>query len=207
MSRGRWWSEADVRAAVADSLSYAEVLRRLGLRAAGGNHRTVCKYVDDIWRIPTGHFDRARARGRAPAPRAVPLADVLVERSTYHRGHLKRRLLAENNAIRKWRRACEADGAPSAADSPLRAADPPAIAPGSRSPAADSPVRAPDLSRTAADPPLRAADLPPIAADPRLRAAGAAAPGNRHGPPLPGPGAHPPGREVRLAERGRATAV
>jgi transposase-like protein len=80
--------------AVADSLSYAEVLRRLGLRAAGGNHRTVRKYVEDVWRIPVDHFDAQRARSAAPA-RAIPLAEVLVEGSTYHRGHLKRRLLAE----------------------------------------------------------------------------------------------------------------
>jgi transposase-like protein len=90
-----WLSERDVRAAVAASLSYAEVLRRLGLRAAGGNHRTVRKYVEEIWRIPTDHFDPNEARRRASSGRAVPLADVLVRGSTYHRGHLKRRLLAE----------------------------------------------------------------------------------------------------------------
>ena len=92
MPDGRWFSEAEVRAAVADSLSYAEALRRLGLRAAGGNHRTIRKYVEDVWRIPVDHF--ASRRG-GPVGRAVPLADVLVEGSTYHRGHLKRRLLAE----------------------------------------------------------------------------------------------------------------
>jgi hypothetical protein len=90
-----WLRESDVRAAVAVSLSYAEVLRRLGLRAAGGNHRTVRKYVEEIWRIPIDHFDPHEARRRASAGRAVPLAEVLVEGSTYHRGHLKRRLLAE----------------------------------------------------------------------------------------------------------------
>jgi hypothetical protein len=95
MSRERWYSQAEVRTAVADSLSYAEVLRRLGLRAAGGNHRTVRKYVEDIWQIPTDHFDRQRARGPATAHRAIPLTKVLVEGSTYHRGHLKRRLLKE----------------------------------------------------------------------------------------------------------------
>jgi hypothetical protein len=95
MPERRRYSEDEVRAAVADSLSYAEVLRRLGLRAAGGNHRTIRKYVEDVWRIPVDHFDAQRAR-RSPAPaRASPLAEVLVEASTYHRGHLKRRLLAE----------------------------------------------------------------------------------------------------------------
>lgn len=94
--QGRIWkSEEAVRAVVAESVSYAEVLRRLGLRAAGGNHRTVRKYVDQVWRIPTDHFAEQRARGPGRATTAVPLAEVLVAGSTYHRGHLKRRLLAE----------------------------------------------------------------------------------------------------------------
>jgi hypothetical protein len=92
MPGARWFSEEEVRAAVADSRSYAEVLRRLGLRAAGGNHRTVRKYVE-AWRIPVDHFDAARGPGASG--RAIPLDEVLVEGSTYHRGHLKRRLLAE----------------------------------------------------------------------------------------------------------------
>src|SRR3954463_12365547 len=92
MSGQRWFSEQEVRAAVADSRSYAEALRRLGLRAAGGNHRTIRKYVEEVWRIPIGHF--APGRGGSSG-RAVPLAEVLVAGSTYHRGHLKRRLLEE----------------------------------------------------------------------------------------------------------------
>ena len=95
MPGAAWYSAEEVRAVVADSLSYAEVLRRLGLRAAGGNHRTIRKYVEEVWRIPVDHFDAARARGSAASGRAIPLAEVLVEASTYHRGHLKRRLLAE----------------------------------------------------------------------------------------------------------------
>src|SRR4051812_41356619 len=95
MSRERWFSEEEVRVAVAASLSYAEARRRLGLRAAGGNHRTIRKYVEDVWRISVDHFDAAQARAAAGRLRAVPLAEVLVEASTYHRGHLKRRLLEE----------------------------------------------------------------------------------------------------------------
>jgi transposase-like protein len=105
MADGPWKSEAAVRAAVAASGSYAEVLRRLGLRAAGANHRTVRKYVDEVWGIPTGHFARAVPRG-APRGAATPLEQILVEGSTYHRGHLKRRLLAEGIK----RPACEMCG-------------------------------------------------------------------------------------------------
>src|SRR3954454_23643658 len=95
MVGGGWFAEDEVRAAVAESRSYAGVLRRLGLRAAGGNHRTVRKYVEDVWGIPVDHFDRRREQAGAGPGRAIPLAEVLVEGSTYHRGHLKRRLLAE----------------------------------------------------------------------------------------------------------------
>lgn len=86
------YTERQARDAVATSLSYSEVLRKLGLRAAGGNHRLLRRYVDEIWQIPTEHFDPARARltgfvGRGP----TPLEQVLVEGSGYHRGTLKRR--------------------------------------------------------------------------------------------------------------------
>jgi len=95
MPGDRWFSEEEVRAAVAESWSYAEALRRLGLRAAGGNHRTIRKYVEDVWRISVDHFDPSRPRAAAGRERALPLAAVLVEGSTYHRGHLKRRLLEQ----------------------------------------------------------------------------------------------------------------
>jgi hypothetical protein len=46
-----------------------------------------------LWDISTEHFARVHTDGlRRPQ---VPLSEVLVEGSTYHRGHLKRRLLAE----------------------------------------------------------------------------------------------------------------
>src|SRR3954465_1400035 len=91
----RWFTEEEVRAAVAGLRAYGGALRRLGLRAAGGNHRTIRKYVEDVWRISVDHFDAGQARAAAGRLRAVPLAEVLVEASTYHRGHLKRRLLEE----------------------------------------------------------------------------------------------------------------
>src|SRR3954462_8451192 len=95
MAEGGWFAEDEVRAAVADSRSYAEALRRLGLRAAGGNHRTIRKYVEGDWRIPVDHFDRRGGQASAGLGRAIPLTEVLVEGSTYHRGHLKRHLVAE----------------------------------------------------------------------------------------------------------------
>ena len=89
---GPRYTEEEARAAIAASRTYTEVLRRLGLRAAGGNHRTIRRYAEEVWRIPTDHFDpdvvRREALGRAP----VPLEQVLVEGSTYQRSVLKERL-------------------------------------------------------------------------------------------------------------------
>jgi hypothetical protein len=65
------------------------------MRPAGGNFRTIRRYVEEVWRIPTDHMDPSAASVAALRRRAVlPLESVLVEKSTYHRGHLKRRLYA-----------------------------------------------------------------------------------------------------------------
>jgi len=89
------YTEHDARKAIASSSSYAEALRKVGLRPAGGNHRLFRRYVDEIWQIPTDHFDPARAslvglvRTR---PQRIPLDAILVEGSSYSRKALKRRL-------------------------------------------------------------------------------------------------------------------
>lgn len=77
--------------AVAESRSFSEALRRLRLRAAGGNHRTLKKYVE-LWEISTAHFDPSWSMRRRNSDRRKPLAEILVESSTYSRGHLKERL-------------------------------------------------------------------------------------------------------------------
>jgi hypothetical protein len=71
VARGPRFTEEQVREAVARSRSYSEVLRAVGLRPAGGNHRTIRRYVDEVWCVPTDHFGPT-IRGR------VPLAEVLV---------------------------------------------------------------------------------------------------------------------------------
>lgn len=88
------YSEYDARVAIADSFSYAEALRKLGLRPAGGNHRLFRHYVDDVWAISTDHFDPDHTQRVARRARATPLQDVLVEGSSYSRTALKRRLYA-----------------------------------------------------------------------------------------------------------------
>ncbi len=63
------------------------------MRPAGGNHKLFRHWVDEIWRIPANHFDPYRASAGNPHRPPIPLAEVMVESSTYQRGKLKRRLL------------------------------------------------------------------------------------------------------------------
>lgn len=100
------YTEEEAREAVAASLSYSEVLRRLGMRPAGGNHALLRKYVDRIWKIPTDHFDPNAAGVGSLQGAAKPLEEILVRDSTYCRTNLKRRLF---DAGLK-RRCCEICG-------------------------------------------------------------------------------------------------
>jgi len=100
------YSEHEAREAIAGSRSYSEVLRKLGMRAAGGNFQTLRKYADTIWCIPTDHFDSDAAVAEGRRKSGLPLAQVLVANSTYHRGKLKQRLYREGLK----RRECELCG-------------------------------------------------------------------------------------------------
>jgi hypothetical protein len=86
------YSEDEARAAVESSFHYTEVLRKLGLRPAGGNHKTLRHWVDEVWKIPTDHFDPDRHLRLRARTRTQPLDEVLVEHSTYNRRTLKHRL-------------------------------------------------------------------------------------------------------------------
>jgi hypothetical protein len=102
MSRRIRFTEAEARTAVAASLSYSEALRRLGLRAAGGNHLTLKKYLA-LWDISVTHFDPYAAQRQVAArlAKARPLDEILVEHSTFSRGHLKERLFREGVKTRR----------------------------------------------------------------------------------------------------------
>lgn len=88
------FTEAQLRTAIAESLSWTEAVRRMGYCPSGGNWRTIKKYAA-IWKIDTSHFDPDAVRARALRRTATPLQEVLVRRSTYNRGSLKRRLYDE----------------------------------------------------------------------------------------------------------------
>lgn len=94
------YTDDDVRAAVANSKSLAEALRKLGLRPAGHNRRTLWRLIERL-EIPTDHLDRNWAN-RCERPRtATPLVEILVEGSTYNRGKLKQRLYDEGLRSRR----------------------------------------------------------------------------------------------------------
>ena len=90
----RGWTDDELRAAVSAANSVADVLRTLGLRAAGGNHRSIGRHIARL-DLDTSHFDSARAQLRNLHRPRRPLSEVLVEHSRYHRGNLKRRLFDE----------------------------------------------------------------------------------------------------------------
>lgn len=92
MKREWRFPEKEVRLAVAASMSFAETLRNLGLCPTGGNWKTLRRYTREHG-IPTDHFD-PYASSRGPKAR-IPIAQILVEGSTYSRNHLKARLYDE----------------------------------------------------------------------------------------------------------------
>jgi hypothetical protein len=87
---GPTYTKEQASAAVAASRSFAEALRLLGLCPSGGAGRVLKKWTV-AWEISTDHFD-PYAASRARSGSAIPLGEILVAGSSYHRGHLKERL-------------------------------------------------------------------------------------------------------------------
>lgn len=71
-SPGRWYSDEDLAHAVADSISYADVLRRLGVPLAGGSQAYLARRIRAAG-LDTGHFlGRAHRRGKPADRRRTP---------------------------------------------------------------------------------------------------------------------------------------
>jgi hypothetical protein len=85
------FTEEEAREAIAAAQCWADALRLLGMRVAGGNHETI-RRAAARWSIPTDHFDANAVRARRTRGRRRPLEDVLIAGSTYPRGTLKERL-------------------------------------------------------------------------------------------------------------------
>jgi hypothetical protein len=94
MGRGPTYSEEQAREAVERSRSYAEALRSLGMCTSGGGSATLQKWVKR-WGISTAHFDPYASQRGPRKGKRKPLSEVMVEDSSYNRGHLKDRLYNE----------------------------------------------------------------------------------------------------------------
>jgi len=94
--RRRSWTDADLIASVAESASMAQVLRRLGLRAAGGNYEQVKVRINSL-RLTTEHWTgQAHLRGKTnPHVRRHPLQSILRRGTYYQSNKLRKRLLRE----------------------------------------------------------------------------------------------------------------
>lgn len=98
MSKKRKWTDEQFIEAVRSSLSYAQVIEKLGLKVAGSNYDTVKRKIQelnlDISHM-TGKVWNRGERFRIIKP-ARPLNEILVEHSTYvNFNKLRQRLLKE----------------------------------------------------------------------------------------------------------------
>lgn len=94
--RRRRWDDAQLREAVASEISYAGVIRRLGLIAAGGNYVQVQRRIQELG-LDTTHF---RGRGWNVAGKyikrvSLPLSEILVRDRWCGSHTLKQRLIRE----------------------------------------------------------------------------------------------------------------
>ena len=96
MSKRKWTIEQFIEA-VKTSLSYAEVMRKLGLKPSGGNYSTVKRFIAEL-NLDTSHMTGAawnQGERYRPIQQAKPLEEILVENSTFNTNHLRKRLLKE----------------------------------------------------------------------------------------------------------------
>ena len=117
MSKRKWTDEQFIEA-VKNSLSYAEVLRKIGLKVAGSNYDTVKRKISEL-SLDTSHMT-GQAWNQGEKYRQVkpkqPMEEILVEHSTYvNTNHLKQRLLNEGLKEKK----CECCGNSEWLDMPI----------------------------------------------------------------------------------------
>lgn len=106
MSKRKWTDDQFIEA-VKSSFSYAEVMKKIGLKPAGSNYDTVKRKISEL-NLDTSHMTGAawnQGERYKPIKEAQPLEEILVERSSYvSTYHLKKRLLKEG--VKKYRCEC-----------------------------------------------------------------------------------------------------
>lgn len=89
------WEEKNLREIIKNSDSINNTLEKLGLRAAGGNNKTLKKFIE-MYGIDISHFRKNWEKiAGISKNRKIPISEILVEDSSYNRGHLKERLYSE----------------------------------------------------------------------------------------------------------------
>ncbi|MDP2767754.1 MAG: HNH endonuclease signature motif containing protein [Candidatus Methanoperedens sp.] len=91
--RRKKWSEEDLKKYAKKSTSVRQVLKKLGLKEAGGNYSQIKKYLD-LYQINTLHFKgKGWNKGlKGLGKPLIPLEKILVKNSTYQSYKLKNRL-------------------------------------------------------------------------------------------------------------------
>lgn len=94
----RSWTDEQLIKATAEARSYAEVARKLNLKATGGTYKTIKAHIDRL-KLVTDHFKgqawNSGSQYRAPKV-AQAIENILVATSSFTSSyHLKRRLLKE----------------------------------------------------------------------------------------------------------------
>ena len=100
-------SQEEYESAIKSSMSIAEVCRVLGIKANGGNYKTI-KNAINRYNIDTSHFTgQGWNVGLKFIPKqATPIEEILTENSTYQSYKLKNRLF--NESIKE--KVCECRG-------------------------------------------------------------------------------------------------
>lgn len=87
-----YWTIEQLQEELPKAKHFTGLLRRLGLCSAGGNHKTVRRWIKELG-LDSSHLVEGARVARKPIVDPTPLDQVMVEGSTYSRSHLKKRLI------------------------------------------------------------------------------------------------------------------
>lgn len=94
--RKRLWKNEELIKAVETSYSYRQILKKIGLKEAGGNYKQIKTYIKEL-NLNISHF---KGRGwnaglKGIGKDRIPLTKILVKNSSFQSHKLKKRLFKE----------------------------------------------------------------------------------------------------------------
>lgn len=108
------WTDTQLEEAVANSLSYAQVLRHLNLAIAGGSYELIKRHIVRLG-LDTSHFKGQSHQGRYGKSANLTWEDILVEGSPYQSSEIRRIILKEGLKVNE----CESCGITEWRDNPI----------------------------------------------------------------------------------------